>query len=251
MLLHLRVISLALLPLLLICNPTSARTMTTSLLLRMTCMTICWASKPKTAEIAESSTGSRHLCAARSSNWMSETGETAERALGSIGEPKLLFSTFSMSSFQLVGLSPEPFESLFDLTTEQLAARGMHRVIARSKPGFPCRVSLVDAEVGEELLLLPYEHQPANSPYRSAGPIYVRRGARQRISRLGEVPEYVSLRLISARAYNEADMMVAAEICEGREVAGEIGRLFTDPEVRYIHLHNARRGCFSCVVRRA
>src|SRR5438067_5301127 len=70
-----------------------------------------------------------------------------------------------MSSFQLVGISPEPFEPLFSLPPEQLATRGIHRVIAQSKPGHPCRVSLVDAEVGEELLLLPYEHQPANSPY--------------------------------------------------------------------------------------
>jgi hypothetical protein len=156
-----------------------------------------------------------------------------------------------MSSFQLVGLSPEPFEPLFHLTTEQLAARGAHRVIAQSKPGHPCRVSLVDAEVGEELLLLPYEHQAANSPYRASGPIYIRRGARQRVSEMGEVPEYVGIRLISARAYNRAHMIVAAEVCEGREVASEIERLFSDPEVRYIHLHNAKRGCFSCLVRRA
>ena len=156
-----------------------------------------------------------------------------------------------MSSFQLVGVSPEPFESLFHLTTEELATHRAHRVIAQSKPGYPCRVSLVDAEVGEELLLLPYEHQPANSPYWAAGPIYVRRGARQCVSAIGEVPQYVSLRLISARAYNHADMIVAAEVCEGREVAAEIERLFVDPEVRYIHLHNAKRGCFSCLARRA
>jgi hypothetical protein len=156
-----------------------------------------------------------------------------------------------MSSFQLVGLSPERFNPLFDLSYEQLAARGVHRVTARSKPGYPCRVSLVDAEVGEELLLLPFEHQPANSPYRASGPIYVRRGAQQRISPAGVIPEYVSLRLISLRAYDKAHMIIAANVCEGREIAAEIDRLFDDPDVRYIHLHNAKRGCFSCLVQRA
>jgi hypothetical protein len=156
-----------------------------------------------------------------------------------------------MSTFQLVGISPEPFEPLFSLPTEQLATRGIQRVIAQSKPGHPCRVSLVDAEVGEELLLLPYEHQPANSPYKASGPIYVRRGAQQQILPVGKVPEYVSLRLMSVRAYDRTHMMVAANVCEGAAVAEEIERLFSDSEVLYIHLHNAKRGCFSCLVQRA
>ena len=156
-----------------------------------------------------------------------------------------------MSSFQLVGLSSEPFEPLFNLPAGELATRGIHRVTAQSKPGHPCRVSLVDAEVGEELLLLPYEHQPANSPYRASGPIYVRRGAKQQILPVGNVPEYVSLRLMSVRAYDRTHMMVAANVCEGSAVAEEIDRLFADPGVRYIHLHNAKRGCFSCLVLRA
>lgn len=156
-----------------------------------------------------------------------------------------------MSSFQLVGLSPEPFESLFRLTSEELADLGARRVTATSKPGFPCRISLSDAEPGDELLLLPHEHQPAHSPYRASGPIYVRVGAMQRTLDVGEIPPYVSVRQISLRAYDEGDMMVGAEVCEGTAVAAEIERQFDNPLVRYIHLHNAGRGCFSCLVRRA
>ncbi|WP_331716765.1 DUF1203 domain-containing protein [Stenotrophomonas sp. MMGLT7] len=50
-------------------------------------------------------------------------------------------------------------------------------MVAAAAPGFPCRVSLEEARVGEELLLLHHMHQPAHAPYRAAGPIYVRRGA--------------------------------------------------------------------------
>ena len=156
-----------------------------------------------------------------------------------------------MSSFQLVGLSPEPFEPLLRLSPEELADLGARRVTATVKPGFPCRISLSDAEPGDELLLLAHEHQPAHSPYRASGPIYVRVGAAQRTLEVGEIPEYVSVRQISLRAYDGSDMIVGAEVCDGTAVAAEIERLFDNPLVRYIHLHNAKRGCFSCLVRRA
>ena len=155
-----------------------------------------------------------------------------------------------MSSFQLVGLSRAPFEPLFSLSDAELAALGARRVVAGAGSGYPCRISLKHAEPGEELLLLPYEHQPENSPYRASGPIYVRVAASQRTLPVGEVPEYVRLRQISVRAYDAQHMMIDAEVCAGDAVAGEIERQFADPEVSYIHLHHAQRGCFSCLVRR-
>jgi hypothetical protein len=156
----------------------------------------------------------------------------------------------TMSSFQIVGLPRAPFEPLFALPEEALAARGVRRVIASARPGFPCRISLTDAEPGEELLLLPFEHQPANSPYRASGPIYVRVGARPRTLASGDVPEYVTRRQISVRAYDENHMIVGAEVCAGESVGAEIERQFANPHVSYIHLHNAKRGCYSCLVER-
>ncbi len=156
-----------------------------------------------------------------------------------------------MNGFQLHGIDPQPFEAMFAWSDAQLEAHGAERRVATESPGFPCRASLVDAELGEELLLLPYLHQPGHSPYRASGPIFVRRQARQRVLAVGEVPPYVTRRLISLRAYDEAHRMVGAEVCEGTRVAEVIERLFADPAVAYLHLHNARQGCFSCAVRRA
>src|SRR5580658_5510843 len=102
-----------------------------------------------------------------------------------------------MSSFQLVGIPYESFAPLFALTDSELSKIDAQRVLARSAPGYPCRVSLADAEIGEELLLLPYEHQPAHSPYKSSGPIFVRKGAKQAAIPPGVVPDYVSRRLMS------------------------------------------------------
>ena len=151
-----------------------------------------------------------------------------------------------MSSFQLSGLPHEPFAPLFDLTDAQLAELGAVRVIAREKPGYPCRVSLQDAEIGDELLLLRFEHQPGESPYRASGPIYVRRGATTCVLKPGEVPEYVTRRLICVRAYGSTHMLLGAEVRDGTQVAAEIERQFEDEHIVYIHLHNAKPGCFSC-----
>lgn len=153
-----------------------------------------------------------------------------------------------MHSFQLVGLGHEQFESLFQLTNEELKHRNAVRCIATKSPGFPCRISLQDAEVGDELLLLPHLHQPAASPYRASGPIFVRRGVRQRTQEVGDVPIYVSSRLISVRAYDAEHILVAARVCQGSVVAVEIEQFFNSEQVAYIHLHNAKQGCFLCQV---
>lgn len=156
-----------------------------------------------------------------------------------------------MNSFQLVGLPFEPFSSLFAQSDAELLARNVRRVYAATKPGYPCRVSLVDADVGDELLLLSFEHQPANSPYRSSGPIFVRKEAVQAQVEPGVIPDYVRTRLISVRAYDTQHLMTDALVCAGSDAAAAIQKMFGRDEVAYIHLHNANRGCFSCAVHRA
>lgn len=149
-------------------------------------------------------------------------------------------------SFRLQGLEPHQFATLFNATDAELRAKGIARVLATSDHGFPCRVSLVDVPIGQELLLLPYLHQPANSPYRASGPIFVSRSGTPRELPPGEVPPYVTTRQMSLRAYDSRDYIVDALVCDGEAVATELMRLFESQEVRYVHLHNARRGCYSC-----
>jgi hypothetical protein len=139
---------------------------------------------------------------------------------------------------------------LWTLPDDALAALGACRVVADEADAFPCRVSLADAEVGETLLLLPHQHLDTHSPYRAGGPIFVREGVARAVLAPGVVPPYVARRLMSVRAYDAADRMVAAEVCDGAGVATVIEQMFADAGVAFIHLHNARRGCFSCRVER-
>lgn len=153
--------------------------------------------------------------------------------------------------FQIRGLHDGQFRYLFGKPAELLAEYGVERVVVDSEPGFPCRVSLRDAAVGESALLLNYEHQPALSPYRSSHAIFVREGAGEADLVINEVPEMMRIRLISLRAFDSAGMMLDADICEGARLEMSIDRLFSIQAVSYLHLHNAHRGCFMARVDRA
>lgn len=152
--------------------------------------------------------------------------------------------------FRIRALPLERFISFFAMNDVELAKHNARRCIADEKPGFPCRVSLVDAEPGERLILLPFEHLDVASPYRSSGPIFVREQALQADLDVNEVPEVVRHRLLSVRAYDAAGTMTGAEVTEGRELAHQVRRFFADAKVAFLHVHNARPGCYSCRVDR-
>lgn len=156
-----------------------------------------------------------------------------------------------MNSFRFVGLPIEPFSHYFELSDAELAGCNARRVFATTKPGYPCRVSLADADIGDELVLLPFEHQPASSPYRASGPIFVRKGAAPARLEAGVVPDCVRARLMSVRAYDAGHLMTDALVCNGADAVAAIQTMFAREDVAYIHLHNANRGCFSCAVVRA
>jgi Protein of unknown function (DUF1203) len=155
------------------------------------------------------------------------------------------------TSFQITGLPLRNFSSLFSLDEADLAKRGARRLIVDKKPGFPCRVSLEDAEPGERVILLPFVHHNTESPYQSSGPIFVRQSASEVALAPNQIPNVVASRLISVRAYDRHGMMVDCDVTEGSLITETIRRMFGNDQVRYLHLHNARAGCYSCRVDRA
>jgi len=159
--------------------------------------------------------------------------------------------TSASNTFRVVGLPLETFAPLFALSDDALAARGMRRVVADSKPGYPCRVSLADAEPGETLVLLNFLHHDVPGPYRGSGPIYVREHATASVPAPGEIPEMLARRLLSVRAYDADGMLLEADVTHGRDLAAVVERLFAEPAVAYLHAHNAKPGCFNCRIERA
>ena len=153
--------------------------------------------------------------------------------------------------FRISGLPIERFGHLLALDDDDALARaGAVRLTVDAEHAFPCRVTLQDAVPGEQVLLLNFEHQPADSPYRASGPIFVRRAAMRTHLAVDEVPDQQRRRLLSVRAYDARDWIVAAEVTPGTELESLIERLFADPRVTYLHLHNARPGCYAARVDR-
>ena len=153
-------------------------------------------------------------------------------------------------TFQILALPARLFQPLFGLPDTALASHGAKRVRAQEDPGYPCRVSLRDAAVGETLLLLNFEHHPAPTPYRASHAIFVREGASQAQLAPGEVPLLFRHRLISLRAFSDAGMMLNADAAEGRELEAAITTLLAPAEVSYLHLHYAKPGCYAARVER-
>lgn len=154
-------------------------------------------------------------------------------------------------TFRITGLSPEPFQPLYGLSDAELAVRGMKRYVVDKKPGFPDRIEMRDAEPGETVLLLNHVCQPADTPYRASHAIFVREGAMQTYDAVGQIPEVMQTRLLSLRAYAADGMMLDADVVEGADIEPVIERLFANPDVSYIHVHNAKRGCYSGRIDRA
>lgn len=155
-----------------------------------------------------------------------------------------------MTNFIIKALPDSEFTSLFGMEDSELSKLGAVRMTVDEKPGYPCRVSLEDAEVGEEVILLPYKHHKTNSPYQSAGPIFVRKGVKTASPQINEIPVMLLHRLLSLRGYDKNGMMISASVVEGKTLKDQLHKTLENNDVAYIHIHNAKPGCYNCVAER-
>ncbi|MEC3860235.1 DUF1203 domain-containing protein [Mesobacterium sp. TK19101] len=154
-------------------------------------------------------------------------------------------------TFQIHALDQRDFAHLFDLPETELIRRGIRRVVADTNPGYPCRVSLQDAQIGEDLLLLNHHHLRSDGPYDGRHAIYVRRNAITCTPAPGDVPEQLSRRLLSVRGFGADQMMRAAEVVQGTGLAQTLHRLLADPSISFVDIHNAGPGCYAARATRA
>jgi Protein of unknown function (DUF1203) len=152
-------------------------------------------------------------------------------------------------TYQITGLAPQDFAPLFALDDATLAARGAMRVTATG-PGFPCRISLVDAVPGEELLLLHHTSHDVATPYRSAYAIYVRKDAAAQVSYTDATPPVFAGRPLGLRGFGADGILRDAKLALPGGADAAIRELLDNPAIAYIHAHNAAHGCFSARIDR-
>lgn len=153
-------------------------------------------------------------------------------------------------TYIIAGLAPDRFAPLAALPDAELAARGARRVVADADRGYPCRVSLEDAQAGERLLLVNHASNAVDGPYRSAFAIFVREGAAQGRF-VDTLPPIFSQRPLSLRGYDAVGDLVAARLSPGDDDHERaIRELLADPQVDHIDAHNAAHGCFAARIDR-
>ena len=154
-------------------------------------------------------------------------------------------------NFRITGLKPGLFAHLSCLSDEALAGHRARRVIADAKPGFPDRIGLRDAEVGESLILVNHTHQDADTPYRASHAVFIAEASDTAYDTVGEVPDCLFRRTVSLRVFTAGGDMAGAELAAGAEIEPAILRLLADPRAAYIHAHNAAPGCYAARIERA
>ena len=151
-------------------------------------------------------------------------------------------------TYRIAGLDPKPFRPLFELSDEELELRGMKRMTVTS-PTFPCRVSLVDRPIGEQVILLNHVSHDVANAYRASHAIFV--ADVEQAEYVDDVPPVFEPRVLSLRGFDEDGMMAEALITQPGEADAGIRKLLENPAVVTIHAHNAARGCFAAKIERA
>jgi hypothetical protein len=152
-------------------------------------------------------------------------------------------------SFRITGLPEAEFADLFALSDDALRARRAVRQIVDARLSFPCRISLTDAELGEEVILVNYEHQRADTPYRASHAIYIRDGE-VTYDAVDQVPDQLRRRMLSLRAFDAQGMIVGAELVDGRALEDAVATLLADERAAYLHAHFAKYGCYAARIER-
>lgn len=148
-------------------------------------------------------------------------------------------------AFRIQGLDPSQFSHLVGLSDTALMRLGAERHVVDAKPGFPDRIALRDLDIGETAILLNFEHQPADTPYRSRHAIFVHERADRAFDAIDTVPDVLRSRIISLRAFDVCGAIVDADLADGADLVPLIARLFANADTAYLHAHFAKPGCYA------
>lgn len=146
--------------------------------------------------------------------------------------------------FIIRGLPAENYSHLSGLSDAELTEMGAKRYTCDAKPGFPDRIEMRDADIGQTLLLINHTSMDKDTPYKASHAIFVREGATKSYAGTNEIPPVMFDRLMSLRAFDQTGMMTDAAVATGAEIKAFVESTFADKQVDHIDAHTAARGCF-------
>ena len=152
--------------------------------------------------------------------------------------------------YALSGLEPALFATLFAMNDDELASVGAQRVVADADRGFACRIRLADAGLGESLILINHLSHDVRGLFRTPYAIYVAERAVAPARYVDALPEGLTTRPLSSRAFDRDRMIVTATLTIAGMGDAAIRLLFANARVAYIMAHFAAYGCFAARVER-
>lgn len=122
-------------------------------------------------------------------------------------------------------------------------------VITDAPESYPCRHCLRWAQPGEALVLFPFASIAAGQPYSDIGPIFVHAESCERYRALQEFPgDFREGR--SIRGYDASETMIAGEVVNGSGPEALVKRLLTNPQIAFLQVRSASRGCYTFGIER-
>ena len=148
-----------------------------------------------------------------------------------------------MNSFRVAAIPTEIAQTVRSTMKAPVYGFPVHKEIAAGRA--PCRHCLRLIRANEEaLLLFTYDPFRELGVLPLPGPVYVHAEECERYASAAGFPEEYSGRLLTLNAYG-ADRKLLSEVRvqDGAE-AGEMPRLFANPEVLYVHVRSTEAGCY-------
>ncbi|WP_317125808.1 DUF1203 domain-containing protein [Flavobacterium silvisoli] len=65
---------------------------------------------------------------------------------------------------------------------------------------------------------------------------------------VNEVPKMFDHRVLSIRGFDKNATMIYADVIQGIDLKATLHHVFINQEIDYLHIHNAKPGCYNCMV---
>lgn len=127
---------------------------------------------------------------------------------------------------------------------------GNHLVVVEHQSPAPCRQCLSLSQPGEHLIVFAY--RPFSTPglYAEIGPVFIHARECTPYVVRGVFPPDFRQRVLTMRGYNERGTIETAELSAPGEPEASLERLFSDDNVKFVHVRNPAWGCFDFQVDR-
>jgi hypothetical protein len=121
---------------------------------------------------------------------------------------------------------------------------------AAIKEGAPCRHCLKLIPAGEQATLFTYDAFEAVEKLPLPGPVYIHAKSCDRYPEDAGFPPELKNSPRTLNAYAQGRRLLAQEYVENETVDSAVEKLFTRPDVEYIHVRSTTAGCYTFRIER-